>query len=340
MEEVTKVSIVKYRNKITLLSFVLAMLIVLRHSVGIDVYTLDGVIYLGERFISDATDLVVPMFFALSGFLFYQNFDYSKLEMKLQSRIKTLFVPYIIWNLIGFLFVIVLVYTPFVGERMNRILPPFEFAKYIKSIFWDCEYNALWFIRDLLIFTFVTPIMQQLIGKKFMGGGILLLVLGLGYYINNGTIFYWSVYLFGTYFALNFKSICQMQYDRHMVVCAQVILFISLMAQTYLEMPQGTTVIPLRLIQVALIWIASDFLSVNLELKWWMHISFFIYVSHSIVLESVEKLFWITFGNTTLGALLDLAFAPVITLLIVCFFALILRRVPSLWRILNGGRGV
>lgn len=111
------------------------------------------------------------------------------------------------------------------------------------------------------------------------------------------------------------------------------------MAQTYLSMPQGTTVIRLRLIQVALIWIASDFLSLNSDLKWWVHISFFIYVSHSIVLESVEKLFWIIFGNTTLGALLDLVFAPVITLFIVYFFALILRSFPSLCRVLNGERG-
>lgn len=175
----------KYRNKVTLLSFILAILIVVRHSVGIDVYTLKGPLLAFEKFISDATDLVVPTFFALSGFLFYQNFERSKLKSKLQSRFRTLFVPYIIWNLIGFLYTLTLISIPIIGERMNREIPIFNFISSLKMIFWDCEYNVTWFVRDLMIFTLVTPMFKLLINRRILGAIIVLFIIGIGYYINN-----------------------------------------------------------------------------------------------------------------------------------------------------------
>lgn len=97
--------------------------------------------------------------------------------------------------------------------------------------------------------------------------------------------------------------------------------------------------IPLRLIQIVLIWSCADILSVNGELKWWMKISFFIYVTHSMILESIEKLFWIFMGDTVLGAITDLIFAPLITLFIIIAIAFMLRKITFVWNLLNGGRG-
>ena len=58
-----------------------------------------------------------------------------------------------------------------------------------------------------------------------------------------------------------------------------------------------------------------------------------------MLLESVEKCFLITFGDTTLGACIDLIFAPIITILIlVCFAKIMIRFTPKVWGILNGGR--
>lgn len=329
----------KYRNKVTLLSFILAILIVVRHSVGIDVYTLKGPLLAFEKFISDATDLVVPTFFALSGFLFYQNFERSKLKSKLQSRFRTLFVPYIIWNLIGFLYTLTLISIPIIGERMNREIPIFNFISSLKMIFWDCEYNVTWFVRDLMIFTLVTPMFKLLINRRILGAIIVLFIIGIGYYINNEIILYWSVYIFGAYMALNFKEICQKQYNNKVVFFSFFLLLVSLVAQSYYNFQQGASMIPLRLIQIVLIWSCADILSVNGELKWWMKISFFIYVTHSMILESIEKLFWVFMGDTVLGAITDLIFAPLITLFIIIAIAFVLKKITFVWNLLNGGRG-
>ena len=77
---------IHYRNKIVYLSFVLSLLIIVRHSIGLKIYDLSGPLLYVETFFSYVTDLVVPMFFAMSGYLFYQNFDFGKLRSKWKTR--------------------------------------------------------------------------------------------------------------------------------------------------------------------------------------------------------------------------------------------------------------
>ena len=95
----------------------------------------------------------------------------------------------------------------------------------------------------------------------------------------------------------------------------------------------------LRLSQVIAIWICADVVARPTEPKWWMKISFFIYLSHAPILEAIEKIFLITIGKNTLSAVVDFFAAPPITLLIVIALAYILRRIKPLWIILTGSRG-
>lgn len=52
------------------------------------------------------THIAVPTFYLISGFLFFINFQkwsWEGYKKKLSSRIKTLLVPYLLWNAIPFL---------------------------------------------------------------------------------------------------------------------------------------------------------------------------------------------------------------------------------------------
>lgn len=69
---------IEFRNKITLLSLAMAVLIVVRHGNTIDVYGLSaGLLYWIECFVGVVTDLIVPAFFVISGYLFSQNFNWN-----------------------------------------------------------------------------------------------------------------------------------------------------------------------------------------------------------------------------------------------------------------------
>ena len=56
------------------------------------------VAFIMNQFSSVLADVCVPLFFFISGFLFFYNSDFSKeiYIKKVKKRIKTLFVPYII----------------------------------------------------------------------------------------------------------------------------------------------------------------------------------------------------------------------------------------------------
>lgn len=162
----------QYRNKITYLSFVLAVMIVIRHSSSIGIYdNLSATHYWIEKFISDITDMVVPIFFAVSGFLFYQNFDFSKLRKKLTSRVSSLLIPFVIWNLIGFGFYFIINHIPILASRTGVTVDFNGIFDFVNIVFLETKYNITWFIRDLIVFTLLTPIIFPLLNKKCVWGG-------------------------------------------------------------------------------------------------------------------------------------------------------------------------
>jgi len=163
--------------------------------------------------------IAVPIFFLISGFLFFNNIDhFSKKEYKrkLLSRIRSLLIPYIAWNILAALvplFILVLIIIKN-GE------PVIWIVDYFKSlngwhIFWD--YNQwgenstgpidlpLWFIRDLLILSVATPLIYRGIQRFGLGWILFTIVLYLishWYYLyfNSRALLFFSI---GAYWGIN-----------------------------------------------------------------------------------------------------------------------------------------
>lgn len=100
--------------------------------------------------------VAMPTFFVMSGYLFFANvetFNQNVYRQKLWRRIKTLLIPYITWNLL-----------------MAAKLKMFSL-----SIFWTPANMPLWFLRDLMIVSLLTPIIY--IGVKKLGYWLFVLLL-------------------------------------------------------------------------------------------------------------------------------------------------------------------
>lgn len=113
-------------------------------------------------------DNAVPMFYFVSGFLFFlHKASYSD---KFKSRIRTLVVPYLFWCFVGFL-------IPFVIQRLLglerlysgtslKLLKDFSAPDYIR-MFWDIRdgdpiLSTLWFLRNLIVLVAFTPVIAWL----------------------------------------------------------------------------------------------------------------------------------------------------------------------------------
>lgn len=118
------------------------------------------------------TSPCVPLFFFISGFLFFGKIDsFSTKEYfrKLQKRARSLFVPYIFWN------VIVLLYFAFMHQFTPNLVNPefnnvysFTWQEWLLS-FWNYPGGQpicfqFWFLRDLMLMVVCSP-MVYLVSK-------------------------------------------------------------------------------------------------------------------------------------------------------------------------------
>lgn len=166
----------------------------------------------------------MPIYFFISGFVFFYNIDFSKKVYlkKIKNRIKSLLIPYLIWNSLATIFRIILCYChllPFNGDfnlsftailncfwdRNNCIFP--FYLKDVSSDIFPMD-TPLWFIRDLMIAVVCTPILYYLL-KKFSFVPILLFGAVL-VFTNSGHLWQlamaFTFFSWGAYMSINNKD--------------------------------------------------------------------------------------------------------------------------------------
>jgi fucose 4-O-acetylase-like acetyltransferase len=117
--------------------------------------------------------IAVPLFFFMSGFLFFYSLEWSRAAFfqKVRSRIKTLLVPFLFWNLLVFVVYVVAQNIPITAQYFAGGIPHitqsgvFEYFNLIIGINRYPVAFQFWFIRDLMILVAITPIFH-LMHKK------------------------------------------------------------------------------------------------------------------------------------------------------------------------------
>jgi len=118
--------------------------------------------------------IAIPGFAVISGYLFFATADFSAetYKRKMYSRLFSLLIPYIVWDLIVFAGDVVLAFN---GKNNLVSETEWNFLN-VLNIFWGvkqngagtCPYNGpLWYIRDLFILCLLTPIIYPLLKSRF-----------------------------------------------------------------------------------------------------------------------------------------------------------------------------
>lgn len=148
----------------------------------------------------------VPLFFIISGYMFFYKVGVLTKEIyksKLKRRVKTLLIPYLIWNALALFECLVKHLPALAGLFPNIGKQAIDFVFCVNS-FW-CEpngscpiYYPFWYIRDLMVCVLYTPVLYLLI-KKIKIIWLLLLFLGLLLNVKMlpafslGSLFYFSI---------------------------------------------------------------------------------------------------------------------------------------------------
>lgn len=307
----------------------------------------------------------VPIYYFISGFVFFIGAEMTRKTYlhKFRNRVKSLVIPYFIWNLIAFALFILISFNPlFSNFTANR---PFHFSwSGLFSGFW--AYNGelsnmplkqedmlypfdipLWFVRDLIIVVACTPLLHYLIKHfKLYFVTLLGIIWFAAPYFHIKTLGFESAFFFfcwGAYMSINRRDMLK-EFGRYfkVSVVGYVLLGVLHVAASHYWPEAALTVKQLNVL-VGLLF-AYNFASWLLKRSicrvnsFLASASFFVYVSHMLVGSRMLKLLFIAFSPTSDWAILQVYIMSVVltVLLLLGSFYLMRRYTFRLLKVVTG----
>ncbi len=346
-------------RRIDLLRFPLIVGILFIHANTTTVTLADGAVgvqhtgmaaALVRSYISDVlVRISVPLFYLLSGFLFYYGFVFSKKSylIKLKSRVRSLLVPFLFWNLLVLALYAAAQALPatapyFSGSRMP--IASFGMFDYLNAVFGFTQMPIayqFWFIRDLMALVLLVPVFDILLKRTpFM---FLCIALAAWFFeiwplyipTSDAVFFFyagallavkrfdvraldrWGMYIVPAYFALSIADVLSGTFVVH-----KLGILLGATAAVY-----GTK-------------FATDRPRIGGLLLALSPASFFVFAAHDPLMTVIRKLVYRQFPPTGDPGAIALYFAtPLATIaLCVAVYSVLARLLPAPTRIITGGR--
>lgn len=318
------------------------------HPSGMDIYNVIHIL-LSVVLLRVAT----PCFCIFSGFLFFYKtknvWNRNIYFRQIKRKTRTLIAPYVLWNIIPVVIMVLFCLVKFDGSLSVYLYELQENG--IFRIFWNCKeglypYNIpLWFLRDLIIVAFLSPIVYYFI-KYFKLYSIFILV--FFYFtdiwfpvISVRAFFFFSL---GAYFSIHGKNmIIELRKSKWFWLFSAII---TLVLSMYFEGTDKFRYLyimynvsgSITTINIASWLIKRGHVSVHPFLS---KTSFFIFALHGVyLLWQIQKLLNILFhSNNAFILTMEYFLAPIICVC-VCLglYYIAQRTVPRLLGILTGSR--
>ena len=333
-------------EKIRNLSFFSMLLVVLLHGQLISIST--GYVLWIQRLVSgELTRIAVPLFFAISGYLFFQNFSkpaYIFFRGKIHKRFYTILLPYLFWSILGIVFLYLMqTCLPNSSFFSRKLITEYSLVDILYTIFINpIGTYQLWFLKDLFILILFTPIIYW--GIKYLRFFLILLLCffwinGIQYFIQIESIFF---FVLGGYIALEYKSILYKKYSQKIIAILKFciwLIFCGFLVEYNLGYYSHCIGI---LLGIWSLWCMYDVLYSYIRrinnLKKLAGYSFFIYVAHEPLLTVIKKLL-LCIGGSPIMILIIYFMAPLITICVCVVIGCLLKdRFPKFYAFISGGR--
>jgi surface polysaccharide O-acyltransferase-like enzyme len=347
-------------NKIKILSFMAIIMVVFLHAYNIDIKQGGTVLYFEkgynwfiQNYISNGvTRIAVPMFFLISGFLFFFNKGVPhsiNFEDKIKKRMKTLLVPYLFWVLFGILFYFLLQSFPQSKSFFTKkLIANYTGLDWLNAIFVNPIPYQFWFIRDLIVITFLSPIFYFLLKKLKL---IYIVTIGGFWVFNQDTVFLTSEALLffscGAYISIAKPDLIQIRQSNPkwyylllfwmLLIGVKTTLLLNDASETAANLIHKLSII----IGLIGIWTVYDTLTNEKVTKTAtiFSYSFFIYAFHEPFLTIVKKGLFSVLGKTEVFYFIIYFVAPTLTIFVSSIVAVILKKhLTSLYSVITGNR--
>lgn len=345
-------------SKLRNLSAVAILMVIYIHMFYREGTEMPSLMFVEKTIGSGFCSVAVPLFYAISGYLFFLKVPHGleSISLKLRKRVRTLLVPYLLANILTFLFYVVLnliaIRVPMIDSIVN-----FKIFNTMQADGWLGTLNLvfidppiafqLWFVRDLMVVMLFSPLIWITLNwlKKVNGGRIIAMIILLSLFLLDVRSGYMTAFIWfsvGGYFAVMeiiAGKKCSMG-SAPLLIFAICYLVLSVLVGVG-KLPQYyTRFVPV--VGIPALWMAYDclgerFLS-NRMVADFSKYTFFIYLVHEPLLNIFKKLPLLM--SRSEGMLLGCYLViPVIFYISAAFLGKCLKRwFPRAYSIYTGGR--
>jgi surface polysaccharide O-acyltransferase-like enzyme len=115
--------------------------------------------------------LAVPLFFLMSGYLFFATFHWSRRTYvhKIMTRLRSLLIPFLFWNAAVLAFYALVQAIPAIQPYftgLGKTIAEYGFFDYVNAVFGLTGYPIayhFWFIRDLMLLVLLAPLLAVIV---------------------------------------------------------------------------------------------------------------------------------------------------------------------------------
>ena len=277
--------------------------------------------------------IAVPLFFVCSGFLFFyktSDFSFNIYLNKLKKRVKSLLIPFLIWNVLFIIF------------REEVVV-----KDWLRAFGANCNHHPvnypLWFIGDLMLTSILSPIIYWLIKRLKI---VFPLILGVLWLFSSSICWKFEAFFFfslGAFFSINKKCFADLV-KPHLLVLGVIYLLLVITTfcvkdfDFWIYIRRISVVIGMGFV-VSLVakfiangkWKENKFLTTS---------SFFLYLHHAILLPLYKKVLITIIPPTCDANMIILYFLWAILTIIIGLglYYIIKRLLPKTTLFLMGGR--
>lgn len=337
----------QFRNKIYWFTFLFSILVIWVHAYNSELFLgqteSSALIWRIEHGIGDTiAQIAVPGFFMISSYLFYRNFTWDKLWPKWNSRIRSILVPYILWNTIYYLGYVISSRIPYLTGVVGKGVVPLELMTGVDAILHYTYNYVFWYLYQLILLIILAPVLFAVLKRTYLGLAAVILM-GVGVYcgislpqLNMDALLYYSA---AAYAALHGRRFVE-EWSRKTGLLGLCIL-IGVTAYRFVPGPIGDSTLAVVLFRLAVpiaLWMIVDD-RVLCPAKAWMKYNFFLYAIHFALVRLINKTAAAVLPGEWYLPLLIYILMPGILVVISYLAGGILRRyAPVVWRAVNGGR--
>lgn len=336
-----------FTNKKLHVSFILSLLVFFIHFYEFSSFSTAESITRGIFYsVRTLTHVAVPLFFVISGALFYRNYTLAMTIRKWKNRFFSLCVPYLIWNTLWLLLALLGYYTP-IGLLTGGVKTAFSLKTVLQGIFLHGQFEPFWFILQLIVLTALCPVIYLLLKNKWVGLVTITafyILYCLGFRLNSTLFANTSMvifYLLGAWLGIHYfdlfvsrkrKSLALVGFTVYILCC----VFIG-MKPLFPEQFPITQIEPIvQVISCATFWVMFDYFEMR-NCPRFLKDSFLIYAMHSFIGAAMAKILHILLPSSQMFLLLNAILSFTGTVIVICTFGMILEKyAPRIRQILTG----